>query len=185
MDCPKKDDSSGQKKWRLVVDYSKLNDNTVDDRYPIPNIDEILEKLGRSMYFTTLDLAKGFHQVEIAENDIHKTAFSVCTRDFTLTYEQYPIGDLLNKICLVYLDDIIVFSTSLDEQLNSLRLVLDRLKEANLKIQTDKCEFLKGETEFLGHVVTQKGIKPNPKKVECVLKYPISQTPKQIKNFWD
>lgn len=195
---PKKDDASGQRKWRLVVDYRKLNEKTVDDRYPIPNIDEILDKLGRSMYFTTLDLAKGFHQVEIAESDIHKTAFSVegghyefLRMPFGLktapaTFQRLMnniLGDLLNKVCLVYLDDIIIFSTSLDEHINSLRLVMDRLKEANLKIQIDKCEFLKRETEFLGHVVTQNGIRPNPKKIECVLKYPIPQTPKQIKQF--
>lgn len=64
---PRKDDASGQKKWRLVIDYRKLNENTVDDRFPIPNIEEILDKLGRCMYFSTLDLAKGFHQVEIDE----------------------------------------------------------------------------------------------------------------------
>lgn len=195
---PKKDDASGQKKWRLVVDYRKLNEKTVDDRYPIPNIDEILDKLGRSLYFTTLDLAKGFHQVEIADSDIHKTAFSVegghyefLRMPFGLktapaTFQRLMnniLSDLLNKVCLVYLDDIIVFSTSLDEHLNSLRLVMDRLKVANLKIQIDKCEFLKRETEFLGHIVTQNGIRPNPKKVECILKYPIPQSPKQIKQF--
>lgn len=193
---PKKDDASGLKKWRLVVDYRKLNEKTIDDRFPIPNIEEILDKLGRCMYFTTLDLAKGFHQVEIDERDIHKTAFSVegghyefLRMPFGLktapaTFQRLMnsiLGDLVNKICLVYLDDIIVYSTSLQEHVNSLRLVLNRLKDANLKIQGDKCEFFRRETEFLGHVITQKGIKPNPKKVECVSNYPLPKTPKQIK----
>lgn len=74
---PKKADASGKTKWRLVIDYRKLNEVTVDDKYPIPNMDEILEKLGNCQYFTTLDLAKGYHQIEIDEQDVHKTAFSV------------------------------------------------------------------------------------------------------------
>lgn len=74
---PKKEDNSGRRKWCIVIDYRKLNEVTVDDRYPIPNIDDILGKLGRCQYFTTLDLAKGFHQIEIDDRDIHKTAFSV------------------------------------------------------------------------------------------------------------
>lgn len=164
---PKKDDASGLKKWRIVVDYRKLNEKTVDDRFPIPNIEEILDKLGRCMYFTTLDLAKGFHQVEIDERDTHKTAFSVEGGHFEFlrmpfglktapaTFQRLMnniLGDLVNKVCLVYLDDIIIYSTSLQEHLISLRQVLDRLANANLKIQIDKCEFLKRETTFLGHV---------------------------------
>lgn len=195
---PKKDDASGEKKWRLVIDYRKLNDKTIDDKYPIPNMEEILDKLGRSMYFTTLDLAKGFHQVEIDERDVHKTAFSVegghyefLRMPFGLktapaTFQRLMnvvLGDLLGKICLVYLDDVIIFSTSLEEHLNSIRLVLNRIKKANLKIQPDKCEFLKKETEFLGHIVTREGIKPNDKKVECVANYPLPKTPKEIKQF--
>lgn len=195
---PKKDDASGTKKWRLVIDYRKLNEKTIDDKYPIPNIDEILDKLGRSMYFSTLDLAKGFHQVEIDESDVHKTAFSVegghyefLRMPFGLktapaTFQRLMnniLGDLLGKVCLVYLDDIIVFSTSLEEHINSLRLVFNRLMEANLKIQIDKCEFLRRETNFLGHVVNQNGVKPNPKKVECIVNYPIPRTQKQIKQF--
>ncbi|GBP14109.1 Retrovirus-related Pol polyprotein from transposon 17.6 [Eumeta japonica] len=194
----KKADASGKTKWRLVIDYRKLNEVTVDDRYPIPNIDEILDKLGRCQYFTTLDLAKGFHQIEIKEEDIHKTAFTVegghyefLRMPFGLktapaTFQRlmnHVLKDYINKICLVYLDDVIIFSTSLQEHINSIKLVFDRLKEANLKIQLDKSEFLKRETEFLGHIVTVDGIKPNPKKIECVLNFPIPKSPKQIKQF--
>lgn len=70
---PKKLDSQGNRKWRIVVDYRKLNERTIDDRYPIPNISDILDKLGRSQYFTTLDLASSFHQIEIYSKDIEKT----------------------------------------------------------------------------------------------------------------
>lgn len=160
---PKKTDASNKTKWRLVIDYRKLNEVTVDDKYPIPNIDKILDKLGRCQYFTTLDLGKGFHQIEIAEEDIHKTAFSVenCHYEFLrmpfglktapATFQRLMntvLSEYLNKICLVYLDDIIIFSTSLQEHLNSINLIFNKLKEANLKVQLDKSEFLKKETEI-------------------------------------
>lgn len=195
---PKKADASGKAKWRLVVDYRKLNEVTIDDKYPIPNIDEILDKLGRCQYFTTLDLAKGFHQIEIEEQDIHKTAFSVEGGHYE--FLRMPFGlktapatfqrlmnnilkDYVNKICLVYLDDVIIFSTSLQEHINSIKLIFNRLKDANLKIQLDKSEFLKRETEFLGHIITPAGIKTNPKKIECVKNFPIPKNTKQIKQF--
>lgn len=74
---PKKSDASGKIKWRLVIDFRKLNDKTIDDKYPIPNITDILDKLGKCQYFCTLDLASGFYQVEMSSKDIHKTAFNV------------------------------------------------------------------------------------------------------------
>ncbi|KAA5606820.1 RNA-directed DNA polymerase, partial [Pseudomonas aeruginosa] len=74
---PKKTDASGQKKWRIVIDYRKLNDITIGETYPIPNIVEILDQLGNSKYFTTLDLASGFHQTTMTQKDACKTAFSV------------------------------------------------------------------------------------------------------------
>lgn len=73
---PKKLDASGMRKWRLVCDYRKLNDKSISDKYPLPNINDMLDKLGKSQYFTTLDLANGFHQIEMDQNDIQKTAFS-------------------------------------------------------------------------------------------------------------
>lgn len=194
----KKLDASGIPKFRIVVDYRKLNDMTIDDKFPIPIIEEILDKLGRSMYFTTIDLAKGFHQIEIAENDIKKTAFS--TENGHFEFLRMPFGlknapatfqrlmnsvlaEFIGKICFVYLDDIIIFSTSLDEHIVSIEKVLKKLKEVNLKIQIDKSEFLKKETEFLGHIITTEGIKPNPNKVSVIKNFPIPKTTKEIKQF--
>ncbi|KAJ3641818.1 hypothetical protein Zmor_028291 [Zophobas morio] len=86
----KKMDASKEKKWRLVVDYRKLNEKTIDDKYPLPNINDILDKLGKSMYFTTLDLASGFHQVEMHPDDIEKTAFS--TENGHYEFLRMPFG---------------------------------------------------------------------------------------------
>lgn len=195
---PKKADASGKQKWRIVVDYRKLNDKTINDKYPIPNITSLLDKLGRCQYFTTLDLASGFHQIEMNPADIPKTAFN--TENGHFEYLRMPFGlknapatfqrvmddvlrGLQNDICLVYLDDIIVFSTSLQEHIERLRLVFERLRQSNLKIQLDKSEFLQKEVDYLGHVVTPEGVKPNPLKIEAILKYPIPSTTKQIKGF--
>lgn len=93
------------------------------------------------------------------------------------------LEDLIYKDCLVYLDDIIVYSTSLDEHMMSLKKVFTKLREANLKLQLDKCEFMKKETEFLGHIITTKGIKPNPNKVKAIIQFPIPKSQKEIKSF--
>lgn len=195
---PKKMDASGKQKWRLVIDYRKLNDKTVDDRYPLPNIVDILDKLGKCQYFSTIDLASGFHQIEIEEGDREKTAFTVesghyefCRMPFGLknapsTFQRVMdnvLRELLNKVCMVYMDDIIVFSSSLQEHIDNLRLVFSTLEKYNLKMQLDKCEFLSKEVAFLGHLVTAEGVQPNPDKVEAIKRWPIPQTEKELRGF--
>jgi len=93
------------------------------------------------------------------------------------------LKDFINQICLVYMDDVVIFSVTLEDHLRYLRKIFKRLKEFNLKIQTNKCEFLKKEAEFLGHIITPEGIKPNPTKIDAILKFPIPKTHKQIKSF--
>lgn len=195
---PKKADASGEVKWRIVIDFRKLNDKTLDDKYPIPNINDVLDKLGNCQYFTTLDLASGFYQVEMNPDDVPKTAFNVEHGHFE--FLRMPMGlknapstfqrvmdnvlrDLQNTICLVYLDDIIVFSTSLQEHIINLEQVFKRLRDSNFKIQMDKSEFLKLETDYLGHVITRDGIKPNPDKIKAIKMFPIPKTATEIKRF--
>lgn len=195
---PKKADASGKTKWRLVVDFRKLNEKTIDDKYPIPNINDVLDKLGNCQYFTTLDLASGFYQVEMDPADIPKTGFNVEHGHYE--FLRMPMGlknspstfqrvmdnllrGLQNKICLVYLDDIIIFSTSLQEHMNNLKQVFQRLRDSNFKIQMDKSEFLKLETAYLGHIISKDGIKPNPDKIIAIQKFPIPKTPTEIKRF--
>lgn len=195
---PKKSDASGKKKYRMVVDYRRLNDKTIDDRYPLPNITEILDKLGKCQYFTTLDLASGFHQIQMNEEDKCKTAFS--TPRGLYEYNRLPFGlkgapptfqrvmdnilrGVQNEKCIVYMDDIIIYSVSLQEHVERLRAVFDCLRTANFKIQMDKSEFLRKEVAFLGHVVTPEGVLPNPAKIEAVIKYPIPKTTREIKAF--
>lgn len=195
---PKKLDATGQQKWRIVIDYRKLNTKTVDDKFPIPNITDILDKLGRSTYFTTLDLASGFHQIEMNEKDIPKTAFS--TDGGHYEYIRMPFGlknapatfqrlmntvlrGLVGVICFVYMDDIIVYSTSLQEHYDNLAKILNALEKANLKVQLNKSEFLQKEVAFLGHIVNEDGVKPNPDKIEAIKNWPTPKTEKEIKSF--
>ena len=195
---PKKADASGKKKFRLVIDYRKLNEKTIEDKYPIPRIEEILDNLGKCSYFTTLDLAQGFHQIEMDPGSIEKTAFSVHTGHYE--YLRMPFGlknapssfqrvmdnvfrEFNNKFLFVYMDDIFVFSKSLNEHLQHLSSVFKKIRSYNLKIQLDKSEFLRKEVEFLGHLITPQGIKPNPSKISAIENFPVPRTTKEIKSF--
>lgn len=195
---PKKKDESGVQKFRIVVDYRRLNQVTIDDKYPLPNIDNILDKLGKAQYFSTLDLAKGYHQILMSDKDIEKTAF--ITPSGLYEFLRMPFGlkgapatfqrlmneilrEYINKICIVYLDDILIFSTTLEEHEQSLSKIFNILKKHNLKIQADKCSFLKQDTEFLGHILTKDGIKPNPDKIKVIQEIDIPKTEKQLKGF--
>ena len=195
---PKKLDASGQKKYRLVIDYRKLNEKTIGDRYPIRNITDILDKLGKCMYFSTIDLASGFHQIEVAEKDIQKTAFNVDNGHYEFvrmpfglknapsTFQRVMDNVLREHIgvrCLVYMNDVIVYSTSLQEHMQNVSKICESLSKANMKIQLDKSEFLHKEVAFLGHVVTTEGVKPNPEKINVIQNWPIPKSEKELKGF--
>lgn len=195
---PKKLDGTGNRKWRLVIDYRKLNDKTISDRYPIPNINDILDSIGKAKYFSTLDLTSGFHQIEMKPKDIAKTAFTVegghyefirmpfGLKNAPATFQRVMdsvLGDLNGTICLVYLDDIIIFSPSLQKHLLDIKMVFEKLRAANFKLQSSKSEFLRKEIEFLGHIVTQDGIKPNTNKISAIKKFPCPTNRRAIKSF--
>jgi hypothetical protein len=155
---PKKLDASGKTKWRVVVDFRKLNDVTVGDSFPIPVISDVLDSLGKAKYFSTVDCASGFWQIPIRAEDRPKTAFS--TENGHYEYKSMPFGlkgapatfqRLMSTVlsgmqglkCLVYLDDIIVYAETLQLHNDKLREVFARLRFHNLKLPPDKCEFLK------------------------------------------
>lgn len=195
---PKKVDAANEKKYRLVVDYRKLNAKTINDRYPIPDPSTVLANLGSNKYFTTIDLASGFHQVPMSEKDIEKTAFSINNGKYE--FVRMPFGlknapsifqrvmddtlrEHIGKICHVYIDDIIIFGKTIEENLLNLKTVLQTLRAANFKIQPDKSEFLKQSVEFLGFIVSKDGLKPNEKKVEAIKKFPEPTNLKELRSF--
>lgn len=195
---PKKEDSTGKKRWRIVIDYRKLNDITIGENYPIPQINEILDQLGQSKYFTTLDLASGFHQIQMSPIDAPKTAFSVPQGHFQ--FNRMPFGlknapatfqRTMNTVlsglqgihCFVYLDDIVIYSYDLPSHIEKLNLVFNKLRNFRLKLQPDKCEFLRKEVAYLGHVISGEGVKPNPEKIKAVTQFPVPTCAKDIKSF--
>jgi len=195
---PKKADASGKPKLRVVVDFRKLNDLTIGDSFPLPNITEILDQLGNAKYFTTLDLASGYHQIPMAERDKQKTAFSTPYGHYE--FNRMPFGlknapatfqRLMNSVltgmqglkCLVYLDDIVIYGASLEEHNKRLEEVLQRLRENNLKLQPDKCEFLRKETIYLGHIISENGISPDPSKLTAIKEFPTPRKVKDIQSF--
>ena len=183
---------------RFVVDYRKLNSFTIRDRYPLPRLDESIESFFGARYFSTLDLLSGYHQIEVDESDKPKTAF---TSEFGhYEYNRMPFGltnapatfqrlmnfilqDLLYKTVVVYLDDIIIFSKNFDTHLKDIRVVFEKLKVAGLKLNLKKCSFFQQEVIYLGHIVSCKGILPDPKKQSAISNYPIPTNVDQIRSF--
>ena len=195
---PKKPDSKGNKLWRMVLDFRDVNEKTISDAYPIPNIVEILDQLGSAKYFSVFDLASGFHQIRMHPEDSHKTAFT--TPHGHYEFERMPFGlknapatfqrlmdrvltGLLGNEMFVYLDDIVIYSSSLREYEIKFRKLMERLRQANLKLQTDKCEFLRTEVCYLGHIISADGVRPDPAKVNAVRNFPIPKNAKNVKQF--
>lgn len=195
---PKKLDNTGERKWRVVVDYRKLNNQIQDDKFPLPNITEILDSLAGAIYFTHLDLFQGFYQISLNKESRPCTAFTTGKNQYQMT--RMPMGlksspssfsrmmtiamsGLNYDRCLVYQDDLVVIGRSLDSHNRNLMDVFSRLREVNLKLNPAKCKFLQKEMLYLGHVISGDGILPDPEKVNVLKHYPRPQSTDEIKRF--
>lgn len=172
-------------KWRFCVDMRKLNRVTVPDKFPLPRIDDLLDKLQGNRFFSTLDLASGYWQLPLADSARPLTAFAVPGRGL-LEWNVLPMGltnspasfqramqmvlaGLSWEICLVYLDDICVFSAGGEEEhLERVGQVFARLREYGLSLKLEKCTFMAVEVEYLGHEVSRDGIRPSRRNLEAV-----------------
>ena len=185
-------------KQRFCIDFRKLNDITTKDAYPIPRIDDCLNALGGNKFFSSFDLHSGYWQIPMAIADKSKTAFIVDGGLFefnvmpfgltnaTATFQRYMdlvLSGLKWNSLLVYLDDICVFSKTLEEHLDRLTIVFERFRKYKLKLNASKCQILKEEFRYLGHIVSREGIKPDPKKIEAVLNMPRPTNHKQLRSF--
>ncbi|XP_076660006.1 uncharacterized protein LOC143363281 [Halictus rubicundus] len=185
-------------KDRMCVDYRALNRSTIKDRYPLPLIDDQLDRLGRGKYFTTLDMASGFHQIPIADDSIEKTAF--VTPDGHYEYLRMPfglcnapavfqrainkaLGNLRNTVALVYLDDILIPSQTIEEGFVNLEKVLDALSTAGFTLNIEKCSFFKKSIEYLGREISADGIRPGKSKLKALIDSPVPSNVKQIRQF--
>ena len=183
---------------RLCVDYRRLNNITVDDRFPLPSIEELLVKVRGGLYFSTIDLKSGYHQIPVHPDDREKTAF-ICD-DALYEYLYLPfgvknapshfsrvmmavLGGLIGSSVLVYLDDLIVLGRNYQEHFDNIVKVMEALGSQGMKINLKKCTFFKSEVDFLGHKVSRRGIEPCPDKVEAIHNYPTPGSSKEVASF--
>ncbi|GBG64491.1 hypothetical protein CBR_g45187 [Chara braunii] len=183
---------------RMCIDYRGLNAITVKNAEPLPRIDDLLDRVPGCKYFSKIDLKSGYHQIEVHPDDQYKTAFRTryghyefIVMPFGLTNTpatfQRCMNDLfrpwLDKFVVVYLDDILVFSKTLQEHQSHLRQVLEKLREANLKINAKKCEWAKTQVLYLGHVLDGDGIKPEDSKIAAIRDWPTPRTLTELRSF--
>lgn len=180
--------------WRFCIDYRMLNLYTVSDPFPLPRISDLLHSIRKSKYFIALDLRAGYWQIKMNENDIAKTAFrthrglyeflvmpfglKTAPATFQRTMEQI-IGDLRWKGVLVYLDDILIHGETEFEVLNNLEVVFQRLKDVGMTINLKKCNFMCKSVKYLGHIVGEGVLMPDPQKIEVLSRI---STPKRLKD---
>ena len=185
-------------KLRFCIDYRSLNSTTKKDVYPLPRIDDSLAMLSRGKFFTTLDLWAGYWQIPLAPNSKEKTAFvtdsglyefnvmpfGLCNAPATFQrFMDATLAGLKWKNLLVYMDDIIIFSSTFEEHLKDVDEVLNRLRDANVTLNQNKCEFCKEKIHYLGHVISAAGIQPNPEKVASLLKKKSPSNVKELNNW--
>lgn len=183
---------------RLCVDYRMLNSKTRKDAFPLPRIEESLDALAGARWFTTLDLASGYNQVPVAEQDKPKTAF--CTPFGLFEWNRMPFGlcnapstfqrlmqrmfgDQQGQSLLLYLDDIIVFSSTVSQHLQRMEIVLSRLQKEGLKVKLEKCAFFQKEVRYLGHVISSQGVSTDPAKIEAVAEWQRPRHVSELRSF--
>lgn len=184
--------------YRFCVDYRLLNAITIKDRSPVPRIQDQYDRLGGNTYFTGLDLSSGYYQVPVSADSTEKTAF--VTPDGHYEFTRMPFGltnasatfqRLMNNvlgpwrytIAFPYVDDIIIPSRTIQEGLERLILVLDKLREHNLTLNLGKCSFLMTSLDYLGSDISAEGVKPGRKKIEAVLAMPNPTNVREIRQF--
>ena len=176
-----------------------MNARTIKDAYSQPRIEESLDCLNGACIFSLLDLKSGYWQVELDDDSIPMTAFTVgplsfyeCVRmlfgltNAPATFQRLMescLGELHLNWCIIYLDDIIIHSRTLEEHIVRLRGVFERLRTTGLKLKPSKCTFFKDQIAYLGHIVSKQGIEVDPKKVEVIRKWPKPRTVTDVQSF--
>jgi len=185
-------------RWRMCIDYRKLNTATRKDHFPLPFIDQMLERLARHSYFCYLDGYSGFFQIPIHPNDQEKTTFT-CPYE-TFAYRRMPFGlcnapatfqrcmmaifaDFLEDILEVFMDDFSVCGSSFEDCIGNLEKVLERCVKVNLVLNWEKCHFMVKEGIVLGHVVSNRGIEVDKAKIEVIENLNLPKTVREVRSF--
>jgi hypothetical protein len=184
--------------WRPVIDFRNINKATIKENWPIPRTEEALDALSKAKYISCIDATSGYWQIPLAEESKSKTAFSTLSRRWQ--YKCLPMGitnaaptfqrnmeimlsGLLWKCCVVYIDDIIIYSDTFEEHMQHLEEVFKRLKQCNIVIKPSKCKLVRAETVYLGHVVGNGVLKPNPDNLKAIQDTPVPTTLQEIRSF--
>ena len=183
---------------RMCIDYRAVNKITIKNAYPLPRIDDLLDRLTGAKIFSCLDLQQAYHQVRLHPDDVSKTAFTTpvglfeyLVLPFGLSNAPSTFQALINSVlgpelsncCLVYLDDIVVFSDTPEQHIQHLRLVLSKLQGSKLFAKLSKCRFALSSIKFLGHVVDEHGITPDPEKIKIVQDWPTPTSVTAVRSF--
>jgi hypothetical protein len=183
---------------RMCVDYRSLNEVTIKNKYPLPRIEDLFDQMKGASVFSKINLRSGYHQLEIRESDIPKTAFRTryglyeyTVMSFGLTnapaYFMYLMNkvfmEYLDRFIIVFIDDILIFSKTMEEHEEHLRLVLEKLRSNQLYPKFSKCEFWLIEVAFLAHIISAGGVSVDPGKVKDVLNWMPRTTVSEILSF--
>ena len=183
----------------LCMDYCKLNSIMVRDAFPLPRIDEALQAVHSSSWFSSFDLVEGYLQLAIEESNIKKTVFRASSSSlYEFTHMPFGLSNAGSSFCclmeqclgdqqfvtlLLYLDDICIFTPTIDKMLDRIHLVFDRLKKFNLKIKPKKCQFFSTSVLFLGHVLLAEGISANPERWKRLRPGLFQKNIKEVQSF--
>ncbi|GJR49270.1 putative reverse transcriptase domain-containing protein [Tanacetum coccineum] len=182
--------------FRMCIDYRELNKLTVNNRYPLPRIDDLFDQLQGSSVYSNIDLRSGYHQLRVKDEDIPKTDFRMRyghyefqVMPFGLTNTPVVFMDLMNRVCkpyldkivIVFIDDILIYSRNKEEHADHLRIILKLLKNKILYANFSKCDFWINIVQFLGHVIDSLGIYVDPAKIEAVKNWASPTTPTEIR----